>query len=94
MWWRGFPAGSAVKNPPAKAGDAGLITVSGRSPEEGNGNPLHYSGLENCMDWTVHGITKSRTQLSDLHFHFKDHLVNNVFFICISITDLVDLFGE
>ena len=65
MWWRGFPAGSAVKNPPTKAGDAGLITVSGRSPEEGNGNPLHYSGLENSMDrepWQakVHRVAKSR----------------------------------
>ena len=38
MW--GFPGGSMVKNPPAKAGDAGLIPGSGRSPEEGNGHPL------------------------------------------------------
>jgi len=35
-----FPDGSAIKNPPANAGDAGLIPGSGRSPEEGNGNPL------------------------------------------------------
>ena len=39
-----------------------------RSPEEGNGYPLQYSGLENCMDCIVHKVTKSWTQLSDFHF--------------------------
>ena len=39
----GFPGGSAAKNPPANAGDAGLIPGLGRSPGEGNGNPFHYS---------------------------------------------------
>ena len=52
------------------AGDPGLILSLGRSPEEGNGNPLQYSCLENSMDrgasWaTVHGLTKSRTQMND-----------------------------
>ena len=51
-----------VKNP-ANVGDVDLIPGSGRSPEEGNGNPLRYSCLENPMDrgawWaTVHGVTK------------------------------------
>ena len=55
-----------VKNPPANAGDAGLITELGRSPGEVNGNPLQYSCLENPMDrgaWqaTVHGVAKSLT---------------------------------
>ena len=58
------------------AGDLGLIPGLGRSPGEGNGNPLQYSCLENPMDggswWaTVHGVAKSRTRLSDftsLHF--------------------------
>ena len=59
----GFPGGSVVKNLPANAGDMGLIPGSGRSPGEGNGNPLQYSCLENPMDrgawWaTVHGVTK------------------------------------
>ena len=60
-----------VKNLPAlQAGDLGLIPGSGRSPGEGNGNPLLYSCLENPMDggtwWaTVHGVAKSWTQLSD-----------------------------
>ena len=53
-----------VKYPPANAGDVGSIPKSGRSPGEGNGNPLQYSCLENPMDrrawWaTVHGVTKS-----------------------------------
>ena len=42
-----FPGGSAVKNLPANAGEAGLIPGSGRPPGEGNGNPLQYSCLEN-----------------------------------------------
>ena len=47
--WAGFPGGSAVKNPPADAGDVGLIPESGRSPGEGNGNPLQYSHVGNPM---------------------------------------------
>ena len=46
----GFPGGSVVKNPPASARDVGSIPGSGRSPGEGNGNPLQYSYLENPMD--------------------------------------------
>ena len=62
----GFQGGSVVKNPPANAGDTGLIPGSGRSSGEGNGNPLQYSCLQNPMDggaWqaTVHGVTKSQT---------------------------------
>ena len=59
----GFPRGSAEKNPPANAGDTGSIPGSERCPEEGNGNPLQYSCLENSMDrgaWqgTIHRVTK------------------------------------
>ena len=66
----GFPGGSVVKDPPVNAGDLGLIPGSERSPEEGNGYPLHYSSLVNSMDrraWrdTLHGVTKRWTQLSD-----------------------------
>ena len=66
-----------VKNPLANAGDikdVGSIPGSGRSPGEGNGNPLQYSCLENPMDreawWAiVHGVAKSQTRLSDFtHF--------------------------
>ena len=62
-----------VKNLPARGGDArdlGLIPGLGRSPGEGNGNPLQYSSLRNLMDrgawWsTVFGVTKSQIRLSD-----------------------------
>ena len=62
----GFPGGLVVRNPPASAGDMGSIPDLGRSPEEGNGNPLQYSCLENHMDrgawWaTVHGVAESDT---------------------------------
>ena len=60
----GFPGGSEVKPSACNAGDLGLIPGSGRSPGEGNDNPLEYSCLENPMDgvdYTVHGVTKSRT---------------------------------
>ena len=46
-----------------------MILGLGRSPGEGNGYPLQYSGLENSMDCIVHGVTKSWTRLSDFHFH-------------------------
>ena len=67
---RGFPGGSAVKNPPANARDSGSVSGSGRSPEEGYGNPLQYSCLGNHMDrgaWraTVYGVAKNRTIVSD-----------------------------
>ena len=59
-----------VKNLPANEEDVGSIPGSGRSPGEGNGNPLQYSYLGNPMDrgawWaTVHGVTKSETQFRD-----------------------------
>ena len=55
----GFPCGSAGKESACNVGDLGLIPRLGRSPEEGNGYPLQYSGLENSMDYTVHGVAKS-----------------------------------
>ena len=66
----GFLGGSEVKVSACNAGDLGSIPGLGRSPGEGNGNPLQYSCLENPMDggawWaTVHGVAESRTRLSD-----------------------------
>ena len=53
--------GSAGKESACDAGDLGSIPGTGKSPEEGNGQPLQYSGLENSMDRIVHGDTKSPT---------------------------------
>ena len=65
----GFPGGSNSKESVCNAGDLGLIPELGKSPGEGNGYPLQYSRLEHPIDrgaWaTVHGVTKSQTQLND-----------------------------
>ena len=68
--------GSDGKEAACNAEDLSLIPGLGRSPGEGNGNPLQHSGLENPMDrraWraTVHGVAESWTRLSD--FHFTSH---------------------
>ena len=67
---KGFSGDSAGKNSPANAGDMGPTSGSGRSPGEGNGNPLQYSCLENPMDrgalWgTIPGVSKSQTRLNN-----------------------------
>ena len=67
--------GSDGKASVYNAGDPGSIPGSGRSPGEGNGNPLQYYCLENPMDrgaWqaTVHGVAKSQTGLSNFTFTF------------------------
>ena len=61
--FRGSPGGTVVKNPPGNAGVMGSILGLGRSPGDGNGNPLQYSCLVNPLErgvrWaTVHGVTK------------------------------------
>ena len=64
-----FPGGSDGEESACNVGDPGLIRGLGRSPAEGNGNPLQYSCLENPMDrgpgGLVHGVAKGWTQLSD-----------------------------
>ena len=75
----GFPGGSEGKVSACNAGNLGSIPASGRSPGEGNGNPLQYSCLENSMDrgawWaTVHGVAKSQTRLSDFTFTFQGYI--------------------
>ena len=67
----GFPDISASKESACNSGDLGSIPGLGRSPGEGKGYPLQYSGLENSMDCRVHGAAKSWTQLSDFHFHLS-----------------------
>ena len=64
-----FPGGSAVKNLPTNAGDVGSVSGWGRSPGEGNGNPLQHSCLRNPMNrgaWraTVHGVARVRHNLT------------------------------
>ena len=66
----GFSGGSAGKESACNVGDLGSIPGLGRSPGEEKGYPLQDFGLENSMDCIVHGITKSRAQLSDLRFPF------------------------
>ena len=62
-----FPCVSAGRESACNAGDLGLIRGLGSCPGEGKGYPLQYSGLENSMALIVHGVTKSRTRLRDLH---------------------------
>ena len=62
--------GSAGKESTCNVGDLSLIPGLGRSPGEGKGYPLQYSGLENSMDCIVHGVTK--TQLSDFHTYIHN----------------------
>ena len=66
---RDFPCDSAGKESACNEGDLGSIPGLVRSPGEEIGYPLQYSGLENSMNCIVHGVTKSRSQLNDFHFH-------------------------
>ena len=81
-----FPGGSDGKVSARNVGDPGLIAGLGRSPGEGNGNPLQYSCLENSMGggaWytTVHGVSKSQTRLSD--FTLSSHCVYVCACLCV-----------
>ena len=87
MYTIGFPGGSVVKESVCSAGDPGSVPGSGRSPGEGNGNPLQYSCLGNFMDrgalWaTVHGVARvghdlatkpQHTQLLLALIHIQGH---------------------
>ena len=75
----GFPGHSDGKESTCNAGDPGSIPGPGRSPREGNGDPLQYSCLENPMGrgawWaTVHGVTKNGTRLNDFTFLSFDEI--------------------
>ena len=73
----GFPCGSAGKESVCNSGDLGFFPGLGKSPGEGNGYPLQYSGLENSTDCIVHGVAKSHIWLSDFHdlFQFLEDIV-------------------
>ena len=57
----GFPGGSAAKESACNVGDLGSVPGLGRSPGEGKGYLVQYSGLENSKDYTIHGVAKSWT---------------------------------
>ena len=87
-----FQVDLVLKNLSVNVGDvkeAGLIPELGRSPGEGNGNPLQYSCLENPMDrgtWraAVHGISQSQTRLKQLSMHSYMYIFTKIFvYICI-----------
>ena len=67
----GLPGGSADKESNCNVGDLGSIPGLGRSPGEGTGYALQYSGLENSMDCVVHRVPKSQTLLNDFHFYLS-----------------------
>ena len=92
-----------VKNLPAMWEDLGSIPGLGRSPGEGNGYPLQYSGRENSMDCIVHGVPKSRTRLSNFHSQWevirrRERRVLRIFIwqiLCVCIHDAeADAEGE
>ena len=66
----GFPGGSAGKESVCNVGGLCVIPRLERSPGEGKGYPLQYSGLENSMDCIVHRVTNSWIRLSDFHFTY------------------------
>ena len=78
----GFPCGSAGKESDCNA-HLDWVPGLGRSPGERKGYPLQYSGLENCMDWIVHGVAKSQTRLNNFHFPFT-FTMSCVFRACFS----------
>ena len=83
----GLPLWLSCKESACNAGDLGSIPGLRRSPGEGKGYSIQYSGMENSIDCIVYGVTKSWTQLSNFHFHFEHSLALPVFGIAVK-TDL------
>ena len=89
----GFPDSSIGKESTWYAGDSGLIPGSGRSAGEGLGYPLQYSSLENSVDCIVHGVAKSRTRLSDVHFYAFFTKNNSHAFLLLILGELYPYFS-
>ena len=90
--FQAFPGGSAGKGSACNAGDLGSIPGLGRFPGEGKGYPLQYSGLENPMNYIVHGVAKSQTRMSDFHFIMSSygcHLKHNFELTTAAITTII-----
>ena len=79
--------GSDGKESACSVGDLSSIPGLGRSPGEGNSYPLQYAGLENSMDCTIHGVTKSQARLSDFDFTLPHSRYSN-------LSELIMLFHE
>jgi len=75
----GFPGGSAGKERAYNAGDLGSIPESGRSPGEGNSNPLQYSSLENSTDCIAHGVSESDLRRESYYSYIKMFIKNKSF---------------
>ena len=65
LFW-GFPCGPAGKESACTVGDLGLLPGLGRSPGEGKGYPLQYSGLDRSMNSVIHGVTKKSDMTEQL----------------------------
>ena len=86
LYTRGFPGGSVVKNPPAIAGDAGLILGWRRSPREGNGNALQSSYMENPLSqgqrslasYSPWGHKRVRHNLATDHHHQQQNFIQTL----------------
>ena len=80
----GFPCDSAGKESACNVGDLGSNHGLGRSPGEGKGLPIQYSGPKNSMDSTGHGVAKSRTRLSNFHslywIHWSKDIIQKIKF--------------
>ena len=72
---KGYPGGSAGKESACNTRDLGSIPGLEISSGEGDSHPLQYSGLENSMDCSVHGVAKSRTQLNDSHVNSFETII-------------------
>ena len=85
----GLPGGSAGKESACNVVDLGSIPGLGRSPGEGKGYPLQYSGVENSVDCIVHGVPKSQTGLSNFHLLHLRNFATSLYHTCQQVANSV-----